>query len=934
MYSDREILEKLEDAAMMWSSRSARPVFPYHLVSLAFAALVALTAGRPSTAAAQVGEQTGSVGGRVVDDQGAPLAGAQVAIPGSTLGTQTRANGEYVLPRVPAGSYSLQGRLLGYRPESATIQVTAGQRTVQNFTLRRDPLQLQTMVVTGTQSPRMNLDASVAVTTLTASEIDAAAPRSTTEMLRYVPGFTRVESSGGEVNQNISMRGVLGVEYVAFLEDGMPVFPTMHTFFMNADNLFRFDANIDRMEIVRGGSSPLFGSNTPGAIVNFINKTGGETFGGTMRATAGTKGLARYDLNINGPFGNDWRFNAGGFYRYDHGVRDPGFPGIQGGQLKASITRLLDKGSLRFSVKHINDRNQFILPLPFTDPENPDYVEGFSNYGAMSTPEGLDLRISTPGDDLVLPLDNGLKTVGTWFTADVSLDLSDEWHLQNTAQVMRNDQEWNALLPFNLIPATEYATRSTGLGGLGFPAGSTAQIVFTNHFDALGNKLPFDTPNGLVAPGGEWHVEKPLTAVQNQLTLRRSFGRHSLSIGGYFANYSQDNRWFFTDILTDVRDNPRFLDVIVTPAGGGPPVNVTQNGFRRFISNYVNGSGQTTVVSGVVGGEVQLTERLRADVGVRAEYNTYVQNSENTSPVDQDANPATTYDNITYGNNSFRHFSHDITDWSASVGLNYRVNDALSVYGSGARGYKMPALDELLNASAQPQVDLFDAREVLAGELGVKYASGGLGVTVNGFYTKLKNIVGQGAELDPVTGATIWRITTDPENRSFGVEAEAFVTPAEGLSLIGSATVLEAALGAGTPDTMNNGSPLVSKLLAIVPTAIGNLAAVYSPRTVAGLQFKADWHFVSSRYTERPQERTSLTKLPSYSYFNFGAGFAIPQAGVRVNLDLLNAFQGKGLEEGNPRLISTGGSPIFLARPLLPRRLQASLEYDFGGAGR
>jgi outer membrane receptor protein involved in Fe transport len=852
-----------------------------------------------------------------------------VAIPGTTLGTQTRSNGEYVLPRVPVGRHSLQGRLLGYRPESVSVEVGAGQRTIQNFTLRRDPLQLQTMIVTGTQSPRMNLDASVAVTTLTASEIDAAAPRSTTEMLRYVPGFTRVESSGGEVNQNISMRGILGVEYVAFLEDGMPVFPTMHTFFMNADNLFRFDTNIERMEIVRGGSSPLFGSNTPGAIVNFINKTGGEVFGGTMRATAGTKGLARYDLNINGPFGNDWRFSAGGFYRYDHGVRDPGFPGIQGGQLKASITRLLDKGSLRFSVKHIDDRNQFILPLPFTDPANPDYVEGFSNYGAMNTPEGLDLRINTPSGDLTLPLDNGLKTNATWFTADVSLDLSPEWRFQNTAQVMRNAQEWNAILPFNLIPASEYATRSTDAGGLGFAPGSTAQIFYTNHFDATGAKLPFSTPNGLVAPGGEWHVEKPLTAVQNQLSLRRSFGQHALSIGGYFANYSQDNHWFFTDILTDVRDNPRFLDIVVTPAGGGAPVNVTQNGFRKFISNYVNGSGQTTVVSGVVGGEVQLTERLRADLGVRAEYNTYQQNSENSSNVDQDLNPATTYNNITFGNNSFRHFSRDITDWSASLGLNYRINDNLSVYGSGARGYKMPALDEFLNATAQEQVDLFDARDVTSVELGAKYAAGGVGLTVNGFYTNLKNLIGQGAVV--VGGVTTWRITTDPENRSFGAEVEAFVTPTDGLNLIGSATVLDAALGAGAPDTMNNGAPLVSKILPIVPTVIGNLAAVYSPRTVAGLQFKGDWHFVSSRYTERPQERFAGTKLPAYSYFNFGAGFAIPAAGVRVNVDLLNAFQGKGLEEGNPRLISTGGSPIFLARPLLPRRVQASLEYDFGG---
>jgi hypothetical protein len=62
-----------------------------------------------------------------------------------------------------------------------------------------------------------------------------------------------------------------------------------------------------------------------------------------------------------------------------------------------------------------------------------------------------------------------------------------------------------------------------------------------------------------------------------------------------------------------------------------------------------------------------------------------------------------------------------------------------------------------------------------------------------------------------------------------------------------------------------------------------------------------------------------------------GAGFDIPGGGARLNVDLLNAFQGKGLEEGNPRLSAAGVTPIFLARPILPRRLQVSLSYDFGG---
>jgi outer membrane receptor protein involved in Fe transport len=466
---------------------------------------------------------------------------------------------------------------------------------------------------------------------------------------------------------------------------------------------------------------------------------------------------------------------------------------------------------------------------------------------------------------------------------------------------------------------------------LGLPAGSTVQLFFTNLKDATGAPIPYNTPNGLLSPSDEWHVEKPISAVQNQLSLRRSFGRHALTMGAYLANYTQDNRWFFTQILTDVQNNQHFVDAIATPAGGGAPINVTKNGFRKYLSNYVNGTWQTTIASGVIGGEVQLTERLRADLGVRVEYNDFVQSSENTSPVDLDADSTTKYDLMSYGNNSFRHFNSSITDWSSSLGLNFRVNDNVSFYGSAARGYKMPALDEFLNATSAAQVALFDSREVQAVELGVKYATGRVGVTINGFYTKLKNITGQGAIFDSATGATTWRITSDPEQRSFGAELEAFVSPVEGLQLIGSGTIMDAALGKGTPATLTNGvSPLTSKILALAPTTIGNIAAIYSPQRVAGLQFKADWHWVGSRWPQRPQERFTDFKLPSYNYFNLGAGFAIPNTGARVNLDLLNAFQSKGLEEGNPRVIGGGLSTTFLARPLLPRRLQASIQYDFG----
>jgi hypothetical protein len=177
-----------------------------------------------------------------------------------------------------------------------------------------------------------------------------------------------------------------------------------------------------------------------------------------MKASTATGGLARYDFNVNGPLGDRWRFNMGGFYRYDRGVRDPGFSGIRGGQFKANVTRFLDNGYLRASLKLIDDRNQFILPLPFQNPDDPDYVSGFSNFGAMSTNEGNHIRVPIPPGELELPLDDGLRTKAYWLTADANFDFSGGWSVQNTAQIMQNEQGWNAIVPFDLVQSGDFVT--------------------------------------------------------------------------------------------------------------------------------------------------------------------------------------------------------------------------------------------------------------------------------------------------------------------------------------------------------------------------------------------------------------------------------------------------------------------------------------------
>lgn len=138
------------------------------------------------------------------------------------------------------------------------------------------------------------------------------------------------------------------------------------------------------------------------------------------------------------------------------------------------------------------------------------------------------------------------------------------------------------------------------------------------------------------------------------------------------------------------------------------------------------------------------------------------------------------------------------------------------------------------------------------------------------------------------------------------------------LLLQATGTWLKAELGSGA------GADIGSWING-VPEVIGNLAATY---TYAGFRLTGDWHYVGSRFADV----AAGTELPDYNYFNFGAAYTLSEPRLTITADLLNAFQSKGLEEGNPRLSQLPGgrtSDLFLARPLLPRRVLLSLRYDY-----
>lgn len=866
--------------------------------------------------------QTATLQGRVTDGEGQPIPNVAIEIEGSNITTITNQDGEYRIFDLPPDKYILRAMLDSYQTQAAEITVGAGQTVTKNMVLMVDLLTAEEIVVTGTTIPEKKIESSTTITTLSARDVKDVAPRSTTEFLKRVPGFTRVESSGGEVNQNINVRGLLGVETVSIAEDGIMVYPTMNVLFMNADNLIRLDENLHEIEVLVGGTSPIFGSSTAGAIINLLNKTGGSELRGTFQGAAGTSGLGRFDFNFNGPLSENWRFNVGGFYRYDRGVRDPGYTGSSGGQIKGNVTRFLSNGFLRLSLKHINDENLFITPLPFQNREDPEFVPGFSKTGSFYTEEATDSEIPLPpgNGSRKLPLDDGIKTQGTWITGQIGLNFGEDWQFENISRVMSVDHSWNALIPTDLQTEASFNEfilhLFTNIFNL-VPAGTTSQLLFTNHFDPSGNKLLFDTANGLVSRRQQWNVEKPVSDFSNLATLKKVFGSHNLSFGSYFAHYEQENVWYFTHILTDVRDNPRFLDVLLVQPDGST-LEATKNGFLSFLPFYVNAKGHNTLIAFFTSDEFKLTERLRIDLGIRYEHQDYFQDVENTSEIDLDGDPTTKYDIENFGNQTFRHFEFDLNDVAFSIGVNYQLHPKhFAIYGSFTRGFNFPPLDNLLFEEFDERTELVKPLHTDMYEAGAKYSAGRIAdLTAAFFYGRVYDFINYIYEPDPVTGRPIFVRIHVADSTSWGIEFEFLTKPTKRLELHASGIFLDVE----TPEISYTGL-----FYSGFKPAVLDFQASYLLYENVRLTF--DCHYMGERLSSPDRN----DRLSDFSYMNAGASYKFPAAGFTLGASILNLTQSQGLEEANPIGDPFLSHPdqLFFARPILPMRIIVEAKYDF-----
>ena len=250
--------------------------------------LVSLMMFRSSASAAG-----GSVAGRVTaGGEGGALAGVNVRLEGTVRGTTTGVRGEYRIPGIPAGRATLLFSLVGYLREVRTgVTVEEGKETVLDVALTASAIQSEQVVVTAGKREQSLQDVPVSISVLDASEISQRNSTSLEDALRYIPG---VNMTGTQVNIRGSSGYSLGAgSRVLMLLDGIP-FLAGDTGELNFESIPM--GQVDRIEVVKGASSALYGSNALGGVVNIITRPIPETPETIVRTYGGLYNKPTYDL--------------------------------------------------------------------------------------------------------------------------------------------------------------------------------------------------------------------------------------------------------------------------------------------------------------------------------------------------------------------------------------------------------------------------------------------------------------------------------------------------------------------------------------------------------------------------------------------------------------------------------------------------------------
>lgn len=207
--------------------------------------------------------------GHVTDKTtGEHMAYINVRLEGTTIGVMTDATGHYFIKNIPQGTYTVVATSLGYASFEREVTLYPGESQELNFSILPEHFSLDEVVVTSNRNVTTRRMAPSLVKVLDVSTLSKVNAACIAEGLNFQPGV-RVEDNCQNCGfQQVRINGLDG-HYSQILIDSRPIFSALSGVY----GLEQIPANmIERVEVVRGGGSALFGSSAVGGTVNIITR--------------------------------------------------------------------------------------------------------------------------------------------------------------------------------------------------------------------------------------------------------------------------------------------------------------------------------------------------------------------------------------------------------------------------------------------------------------------------------------------------------------------------------------------------------------------------------------------------------------------------------------------------------------------------------------
>jgi len=790
---------------------------------------------------------------------------------------------------------------------------------------------LQQVVVTGSATGVKKIDASYTLTTASAEQIKQANPKSTADLLKIAPGLWP-ESTGGQTGANIEIAGFPGggdAPFNTVQMMGSPLYGMPSLSFFEQTSIFRLDDTIERVEILQGGPSVVFADGQIGATENFILKQGTEVPSGSLGVTYGSENLKRVDGFYGFQLAPNWYGSVGGFYRDSDGVRDPQFPADKGGQLTATLTHDSDSGTMMFYARHLDDKNQFITPIPLIQ-------NGTDNFSAYPGFDPLKDTYNSkyiqhvflagyPGGGTNADLANGRGAKMNFFGGNFDYDLGSGWTISDKFLIDAGDVDTNALFSGS-NPASlndELYNTPTSQGGLGLPAGSA-----TATYAGPGGGGAVD-PNQSVIHQGWWYIHKHLKNINNDFRVSKEiFDGNTLTAGVYLAHYTDDDKWALGNQML-MTNTPNARPIAVSYVNGGQTYQETDS--QGFLDN----GGFNITEHGVATNKAfYLSDSWRVDkwlfdASARLENQDASNTVCNLTNVDLDHNPLTIYNNsVPVCNGTFARTDYNKTHTSWTIGANYELADNMSVYARANKGVHFGDFDNAIRGFTTGNTAPLQKIQNL--EAGFKYQSDLVYADISVYHKQFNGLTFQ-----PTNGAGTPVGTPQLYGSdSKGINLSGALTPVENLKLMLVANYLDGHY------THNSSCFIFTNVVTGVTgcAPINGVQLQRQPKVrymfTPSYRIPFAWGDITAfvTYTHvgpHTQDQSGLQQLGTYHTYDFGV-IANIEKNWQLRLQGTNITNELGLTESNSRIFGTAvNGGVILARPLEGREVNFQVKYLF-----